>query len=217
MIIDGVFMIIALVMAGGKGLRLESEIEKPLFPINERPLITYVLDNINESELIEKTVVAVSPHDPNTKEFLKNDLGFSHFDDSFYNSNKRNFYLDTLGMGFVEDLSKILEIFEVMSKEDILMFINADLPLVNGEILDEILNHYLSQEKPALSTLVPVEIFDEYGVKYSYEFNGKVPSGINILRSENVVQEEDILIIPRYELIFNINTIDTAILASKFL
>lgn len=217
MMIDGVFMIIALVMAGGKGLRLESEIEKPLFPINERPLITYVLDNINESELIEKTVVAVSPHDPNTKEFLKNDLGFSNFDDSFYNSNKRNFYLDTLGMGFVEDLSKILEIFEVMSKEDILMFINADLPLVNGEILDEILNHYLSQEKPALSTLVPVEIFDEYGVKYSYEFNGKVPSGINILRSENVVQEEDILIIPRYELIFNINTIDTAILASKFL
>ena len=180
-------------------------------------MITYVLDNINESELIEKTVVAVSPHDPNTKEFLKNDLGFSNFDDSFYNSNKRNFYLDTLGMGFVEDLSKILEIFEVMSKEDILMFINADLPLVNGEILDEILNHYLSQEKPALSTLVPVEIFDEYGVKYSYEFNGKVPSGINILRSENVVQEEDILIIPRYELIFNINTIDTAILASKFL
>ena len=217
MMIDGVFMIIALVMAGGKGLRLESEIEKPLFPINDRPLITYVLDNINESELIEKTVVAVSPHDPNTKEFLKNDLGFSNFDDSFYNSNKRNFYLDTLGMGFVEDLSKILEIFEVMSKEDILMFINADLPLVNGEILDEILNHYLSQEKPALSTLVPVEIFDEYGVKYSYEFNGKVPSGINILRSENVVQEEDILIIPRYELIFNINTIDTAILASKFL
>ena len=217
MMIDGVFMIIALVMAGGKGLRLESEIEKPLFPINDRPLITYVLDNINESELIEKTVVAVSPHDPNTKEFLKNDLGFSNFDDSFYNSNKRNFYLDTLGMGFVEDLSKILEIFEVRSKEDILMFINADLPLVNGEILDEILNHYLSQEKPALSTLVPVEIFDEYGVKYSYEFNGKVPSGINILRSENVVQEEDILIIPRYELIFNINTIDTAILASKFL
>ena len=64
-------MIIALVMAGGKGLRLESDIEKPLFPINDKPLITYVLDNIKESKLIEKTVVAVSPNDPNTKKFLE--------------------------------------------------------------------------------------------------------------------------------------------------
>ena len=63
----------------------------------------------------------------------------------------------------------------------------------------------------------PVEIFEKYGVNYSYEFNGKVPSGINILRSENVVQEEELLIIQRDELIFNVNTIDTAILASKFL
>ncbi|WP_295622642.1 NTP transferase domain-containing protein [uncultured Methanobrevibacter sp.] len=210
-------MIIALVMAGGKGLRLESEIEKPLFPINDKPLITYVLDNINESELIEKTVVAVSPHDPNTEDFLINNLNFSHFDSSFYDSNNNHYYLDTLGKGYVEDLSNILEIFEKKSKDDILIFINADLPLVNSEILDDILSHYLSQDKPALSTLVPVEIFEEYRVNYSYEFNGNVPSGINILRSENVVQDEELLIISRWELIFNVNTIETAILASKFL
>ena len=210
-------MIIALVMAGGKGLRLESDIEKPLFPINGRPLITYVLDNIKESQLIEKTVVAVSPNDPNTKKFLIDDLNFSPFDNTFYESDNENYCLDTLGKGYVEDLSNILEIFEAKSKEDILIFINADLPLVSGEILDEILSHYLSQDKPALSTLVPVEIFEKYGVNYSYEFNGKVPSGINILRSENVVQEEELLIIQRDELIFNVNTIDTAILASKFL
>ena len=210
-------MIIALVMAGGKGLRLKSDIEKPLYPLNDKPLMSYVLDNINESELIEKTVVAVSPNAPNTKEFLINELGFSNFDDSFYESEKNNYYLDTLGQGFVEDLSNILEIFESRSKEDILIFINADLPLVGADILDEILNYYLSQDKPALSVSVPVEIFEEYGINYSYEFNGNVPSGINILRSENVVQDEQLLIISRYELIFNVNTIETAILTNKFL
>ena len=210
-------MIIALVMAGGKGLRLKSDIEKPLYPLNDKPLMSYVLDNIKESELIEKTVVAVSPNAPNTKEFLINELHFSSFDSSFYDSDKNDYYLDTLGKGFVEDLSKILEVFESRSKDDIMIFINADLPLVGADILDEILNYYLSQDKPALSVSVPVEIFDEYGINYSYEFNGKVPSGINILRSENVVQEEELLIIPRYELIFNVNTIDTAILVSKFL
>ncbi|AMK15925.1 NTP transferase domain-containing protein [Methanobrevibacter olleyae] len=210
-------MIIALVMAGGKGLRLKADIEKPLFPINNKPLIKHVLDNINESKLIEKTVVAVSPNAKNTKDFLINDLDFSSFDDSFYDSEEKSFYLDTLGKGFVEDLSNILEIFESKSRENILIFINADLPLVNGEILDEILTYYLNQDKPALSTLVPVEIFEEYGIEYSYEFNGKVPSGINILRSENVVQEEEFLTISRYELAFNINTIDIAILTTKFL
>ena len=210
-------MIIALVMAGGKGLRLKSDIEKPLYPLNDRPLMSYVLDNINESELIEKTVVAVSPNAPNTKDFLINELGFSKFDDSFYESEKNNFYLDTLGQGFVDDLSNILEIFESSSKENILIFINADLPLVGADIIDEILNFYLSQDKPALSVSVPVGIFEEYGINYSYEFNGNVPSGINILRSENVVQDEELLIIPRYELIFNVNTIETAILTNKFL
>ena len=68
-------MIIALVMAGGKGLRLKSDIEKPLYPLKDKPLMSYVLDNINESKLIEKTVVAVSPNAPNTKDFV------------YYNSN----------------------------------------------------------------------------------------------------------------------------------
>ena len=210
-------MIIALVMAGGKGLRLDSDIEKPIFPINGRPLIDYVLDNIKKSKYIEKTVVAVSPNGENTKEYLKNDLNFSDFDDGFYTSDMTDFYLDTEGTGFVEDLSYILERFQSHSKEDILFFINADLPLVNEEIIDCIIEHYLSQDKPALSTLVPVEIFDEYGLKYSYDFNGKVPAGINILRTENVVQEEEVLIIRRHELVFNINTIEASILVSKFL
>ena len=165
-------------MAGGKGLRLKSEIEKPLYPLKDKPLMSYVLDNINESKLIEKTVVAVSPNAPKTKEFLINELDFSNFDDSFYESENDNFYLDTLGKGFVEDLSKILEEFESRSKDDILIFINADLPLVGADILDEILNYYLSQD---------------------------------------VVQDEQLLIISRHELIFNVNTIETAILTNKFL
>ena len=210
-------MIISIVMAGGKALRLESDIEKPLYPINNKPMIDYVLDNINKSNYIEKTVVAVSPYDENTKNYLINEKNFSDFKDDFYNSEKTDFYLDTRGNGFVEDLSYILDCFESHSKEDILIFINADLPLVNENIIDCIIEHYLAQDKPALSTLVPVEIFEENGVKYSYDFNGKVPAGINILRSENIVQEEEVLIIPRYELVFNVNTIETAILVSKFL
>ena len=87
------------------------------------------------------------------------------------------------------------------------MFINADLPFISTETIDYVLEYYFKSDKDALSTLVPVEIFNELGLNYSYEFNGLVPSGLNVLRSINIVQEEDQLIIPKRELALNINTL----------
>ena len=53
-------------------------------------------------------------------------------------------------------------------------------------------------------------------MKYSYEFNGAVPSGVNVLRSINEIQDEDQLILPKIELALNINTLKDSIVAEKF-
>jgi adenosylcobinamide-phosphate guanylyltransferase len=53
------------------------------------------------------------------------------------------------------------------------------------------------------------------GLQYSYEFNGCVPSGLNILRSENIIQEETQLVIKKVELALNINTIPDSEIAEK--
>ena len=66
-----------------------------------------------------------------------------------------------------------------------------------------------------MSVLVPVEIFNDLGLDYSYEFEGNVPSGLNVLRSINIVQEEDQLICPKVELALNINTIPDSKVAEK--
>ena len=126
-------------------------------------------------------------------------------------------YLDTSGNGYVEDLSDILSFLEKKSKEDILIFINADLPLISSEMVDDVIRFYLKQEKPALSTVVPVEIFEDYNIDYEYEFEGNVPSGLNILRSENVIQDEVILKVPKVEFAFNINTVEAALEFNRFL
>ena len=76
---------------------------------------------------------------------------------------------------------------------------------------------YESSDKPALSVSVPTEIFEENDIDYSFEYNGNVPSGLNILLSQNVIQEEEELIIRCSELAFNVNTIETAISITKFL
>ena len=235
-------------MAGGKGERLKSDLEKPLFPLNNKPLIDYVIENIKTSNLIEEIIIAVSPNAPNTKKYLIDTyalLNYEHFikkspadnqnfkdksdfvssqgycqndsiEDKIEIQNKFS-YLDTLGNGYVEDLSDILSFFEKKSKEDILIFINADLPLISSEMVDDVIRFYLKQDKPALSTVVPVEIFEDYNIDYEYEFEGNVPSGLNILRSENVIQDEVILKVPKVEFAFNINTVEAALEFNRFL
>lgn len=196
-------MIYAIVMAGGRGTRLKMDIEKPLFKLHNKPLIKYVLDNLNSSKLVEKVIIAVSHNTLKTKEYLKSISGDFQI-------------LDTSGNDYLEDLSYILTFFELNSKNDVLLFINADLPFVTGEIIDFILGEYLKFNKDSLSAQVPVEIFEKLGLDYSYEFNGCVPSGVNVLRSINKIQEEECLVLSKIELALNINTLKDYEVAEKF-
>ena len=195
-------MIYAILMAGGRGTRLKVPCEKPLFKLHDKPLIKFVLDNLNASKLIDEIVIAVSPHTRETTQYLKN------LDSDFK-------ILDTSGKDYLTDLSYILDFFEKKSKEDILLFINAYLPFISADTIDYVLNYYFNSSKDALSVLVPVNIFNDLGLEYSYEFGGNVPSGLNVLRSENIVQDEDQLVISKVELALNINTIPDSKVAEK--
>ncbi len=195
-------MIYAILMAGGRGTRLKVPCEKPLFKLHDKPLIKYVIDNVNQSKLIDKLIIAVSPNTLETIDYLNS------LDDDFQ-------ILDTSGDDYLTDLSFILDYFENQSSEDILLFINADLPFISTETIDYVLKYYLKSDKDALSVLVPVEIFEDLGLEFTYEFNGNVPSGLNVLRSVNIVQDEDQLIIAKAELALNINTIPDSKVAEK--
>ena len=195
-------MIYAILMAGGMGTRLKVPCEKPLFKLHDKPLIKYVIDNLKSSRLIDEIVIAVSPNTRKTTEYLES------LNDDFI-------ILDTSGEDYLKDLSYILDYFEKKSKEDILLFINADLPFISTETIDYVINYYLANDKDALSVIVPVEVFERLGLKYSYEFNGCVPSGLNILRSENIIQDETQLVLEKVELALNINTIPDSEIAEK--
>ena len=195
-------MIYAILMAGGRGTRLKVPVEKPLFKLHEKPLIKYVLDNLNSSKLVDEIIIAVSPNVPQTIKYLNS------IDGDFK-------ILDTSGEDYLTDLSYILEYFEKKSKEDILIFINADLPFISHKTIDFVLDYYLNSTKDALSVLVPVEIFTDLGLDYTYDFEGNVPSGLNVLRSENIVQDEDQLVLKKVELALNINTIPDSEIAEK--
>ena len=125
-------------MAGGMGTRLKVPQEKPIFKLHDKPLIKYVLDNLESSRLVDKVVIAVSPNTVETTQYLKSLNGDFEI-------------LPTSGEDYLKDLSYVLDYFENKSKNDILLFINADLPFISTETIDQVLDYYLKSDKDALA------------------------------------------------------------------
>jgi len=190
-------MVKALIMAGGKGIRMEHNLEKPLIKIDEKVMIQYIINALENSKKIDEILVATSINTPKTTDYLKN--------------NGINTIM-TSGKDYVRDLGQILSKF---TESDIILTITADLPLVTGEIIDYILTMYEKSTKPAMSVMVPVHIFREYGLKPTSIFDNLVPSGLNILRGINKTQNEQVLIIEKIELALNINTCEDIKLLKK--
>jgi len=181
-------MVIALIMAGGKGTRMKFKEEKSLIKIKGKPMIQYVIDALNNSKKVEEIIAATSKNTPETDEFL-NKIGIKT--------------IMTPGKDYIHDLGLILSNFD---ENDILLTVTADLPLITGEIIDEVLKEYENSSKQAMSVLVPLEIFQKYSIKPTTVFDNLVPSGLNILRGINKTQDEEVLIVEKIELALNINT-----------
>ncbi|MGZ7050072.1 MAG: NTP transferase domain-containing protein [Methanobacterium sp.] len=181
-------MVTALIMAGGKGVRMEANAEKPLLKINRKPMIQYIIDALESSKKIDEIIVATSKNTPETTEYLKS-LGIKT--------------IITSGEDYINDLGTILSKY---SESDVLLTITADLPLITVEIIDYVISMYEKSPKPAMSVMVPVNIYEKYGLKPTSTIDNVVPSGLNILIGINKTQNEEVLIIEKIELALNINT-----------
>ena len=190
-------MVTALIMAGGKGTRMELDVEKPLVKINGKPMIQYVIDALKNTDKINKIIAATSKNTPETRNFL---------------DKQRIDVIETPGNGYVHDLGFIISNFEL---DDVLLTVTSDLPLINSDILEYVLEEYEKSNKPAMSVLVPVHVFEKHNIKPTMVFEKLIPSGLNILRSINKTQDEKVLIIERIELALNINTCEDIKLLKK--
>lgn len=153
-----------LVMCGGRGTRLESATEKPLFEVDGRALVDRVVDAAVESRI--DTVYAVtSPHAPDTR---------AHLDG-------RVPCIDAPGDGYVEDLQYALDTDPVASAYPVLT-LAADLPLLDGVAIDRVLDVY---DTGSLTVCVPTELPEALGVTVdaAFQVNGQsvLPTGVNVV------------------------------------
>lgn len=186
----------ALIMAGGKGTRLDADVEKPLLELGGRFLIDYVLEAVSGCEYVDRFWSVTSPHTGRTEEYLK---------------DRPVHVLQAPGKGYVEDL-----VFAVrkLGLEKTLV-VSADLPLLTSGDLNRVIEEYLGQELPAMAVMVPLDIVEKSGIRPDTVMDGHVPSGVNIVDGKNLNGGEFKLITEESKFAINVNTAGDSELALR--
>lgn len=195
-------MVTALIMAGGKGIRMGTSTEKPLIELGGDPMIKRVIDALSGSKRVSEIIIATSPNTPKTQEFVQK-MGYEVF--------------QTPGKGYVEDLQYFIAENYPEDSKRVILTITADMPLITSKTIDEVLLQYANCGNPAMCVAVPVHIFKKHGLKPSIVLEDVVPSGLNILRSNNKQQDEEVLKLGKIELAVNINSCEDIVVLEEVL
>jgi adenosylcobinamide-phosphate guanylyltransferase len=207
-------LIAAVVMCGGRSSRMQQQqqqggIEKPLLKVDGVAMVERVISALASSNRFDRIIAAVSPNTPKTNEFLK---------------SKGIETIETAGKGYSQDLSDLL----TKLKPQKVMVIPGDIPLLNSQIVNEILNTIIddngrqAQEEPAISIILDKEFVQGMGVKPSIVLtNQYCHSGVTIFNTITVGDTEPLkeryLVMNRKEIALNVNTKEELELAEKLL
>jgi adenosylcobinamide-phosphate guanylyltransferase len=193
----------ALVMAGGKGARMALAEEKPLLMVGGKPVIEHVLAALKNAEKVDAIVVAVSEYTPKTAKHV---------------AKLQVTVVQTPGEEYVYDMGYAVKALKLHS----VLAIAADLPLITGEIIDDIVARYEQCGKPALTVAVPLATKAKLGLggEYAFEAAGKlvVPAGINVIDGSKISEEEldeEIYVMNKVEVAVNINTVQELKIAER--
>jgi adenosylcobinamide-phosphate guanylyltransferase len=199
-------MVVALVMAGGRGTRMKLAQEKPLVEVCGKPVIQYVLSALRDAKKIDRVIVATSNCTPKTTRLMRQ-LGVE--------------VVETPGKDYVSDMGYVVQTLKL----GVFLAIAADLPLVTGEMIDVVVERYEHCGKPALTVAVLLETKAKLGmcIGYSFKLDYKdvVPVGINVIDGSKRYGDEwldqDIYLLNHQELAVNINTVPELQLAERLL
>lgn len=143
-------------MCGGEGTRLADSLgtrapEKPLYPIDGEPMVDWVLNALDASE-IEQVYAAVSPATPDTRAHLRESVSIGQTPISI---------LETPGEGYVTDLSAALDALDRP-----VLTVAADLPLLTGALVDDVLATHRAEASDggSMTVAVPASHKERLGV-----------------------------------------------------
>ena len=183
---------IGLIMAGGKGTRMNSNQEKLLLKY-KKPIIFHVLDALKNSNCFSKIIAATSSNSPETEKLLQE----SEIE-----------VISTSGKDFVTDLNSVLT-----KLQDSVFVTSGDIPLLDEKIIKQIVDNYDSKNVWT-SIMITQTFLNSLGIKSEYKSENEkyVFSGISLVNAEEINDlksiKETFLVIDDKRIGFNLNTED---------
>ena len=182
---------IGLVMAGGKGTRMDTSNEKLLLEY-KKPIIFQVIDALKNSHCFSKVIVATSPNSPDTKHALEKDDIET---------------LPTPGNGYANDLNFLLQ-----KLDGFVFVVSGDLPLLDEEIIQDLINY--NSEYTWSSFLVSKKFLNSLGLESNllvkYNNIECVYTGVSIINAGKIkdlsLVNENYIILDDKRIAFNLNT-----------
>ena len=187
---------IGLVMAGGKGTRMNISNEKLLLEY-KKPVIFHVIDALKNSHCFSQVIVATSPNSPDTKHVLE---------------QNRIETLSTPGNGYVNDLNFLLQ-----KMSGSVFVTSGDLPLLDEEII-QIMTEKFNSKNVWTSFLVSKKFLNSLGLEsellvHSAKGIECTYSGISIINVNKLELgnwpspvKENYIILDDKRIAFNLNT-----------
>ncbi|WP_191906190.1 MULTISPECIES: NTP transferase domain-containing protein [unclassified Haloarcula] len=179
-------------MCGGRGTRLDTDAEKPLFRVDGVPMVDRVVGALQDST-VERIIAVTSPNAPETRTYLDVPC------------------IETPGEGYVADLNAALD-DDRLSRP--VLTVAADLPLLDGEIVDRVLDEHSGG---SLTVLVPASLKRRLGVSDDTTFeNGDrevAPTGVNVVGDG----PDDAWLTRDRRVAVNVNTLSDAHVAEQWL
>ena len=183
---------IGLVMAGGKGTRMDISDEKLLLEY-KKPVIFHVIDALKNSHCFSKVIAATSQNSPDTKQALEQ-RGLET--------------LTTSGSGYTSDLNFLLQ-----SMDGFVFVVSGDLPLLDEKIIQDITEKFNS-ESVWTSFLSSKEFLNSLGLESSLLVNSDniecTYTGISIINANKIKNlnsvKENYIILDDKRIAFNLNT-----------
>lgn len=197
----------ALIMAGGKGKRMNLSVEKPLLSFLGKPLLDWVVEAVASAEKISEFYVVISENTPETEKRCR---------------SKGWKVLRTDAKGYHDDLKQAVRIAGLTGA---VLTIPADLPAVTGVFLDKVVNTFESCGKDFLAVFVPIKAREKLGLSVSStdEYKGVwyAVAGVNIVNGAKIQEEGKIetsaIITEEIEVLLNINTLNDLDVAEKIM
>ncbi|GAB7090025.1 NTP transferase domain-containing protein [Halorubrum luteum] len=198
----------AVLLCGGRGTRLGTETEKPLVPVDGRPMVHRVLDAIARSR-IRRVVAVSSPHTPSTTATME-ELSAGELEPARLVSN----VVVGSGEGYVDDLNRGLDAVDGPA-----LTVTADLPLLRTRDVADVIEAAVGSDDDcgsahtandrglvdSVSICVPVSLKRTLGASVdtsvTHDGNDVAPTGLNVVGSG-----EDTVVVRRSKsLAINVN------------